>query len=205
MTDKMLDRAGSFLARRTSRRGFLIRTAAVGTALAAGPIRYLVRPAEALAVTPRSPECAGHVCADGFTEFCCSITGGHNTCPHNTFVGGWWTAKPPTSSPICNGKRRYYMDCNSFPGHKVPGGRRCAQDRCTCRARGWNRFSYFNCNTHIQHKGQKSYVVCRKVSCVNPCKIKSVPPDGGPSCKCKRHHDHSTAKHNACCSCGDCA
>jgi hypothetical protein len=97
------------------------------------------------------------------------------------------------------------MDCNSFPGHKVPGGRRCAQDRCTCRARGWNRFSYFNCNTHIQHKGQKSYVVCRKVSCVNPCKIKSVPPDGGPSCKCKRHHDHSTAKHNACCSCGDCA
>jgi hypothetical protein len=67
MTDKMLDRAGSFLARRTSRRGFLIRTAAVGTALAAGPIRYLVRPAEALAVTPRSPECAGHVCADGFT------------------------------------------------------------------------------------------------------------------------------------------
>ena len=39
--------ASGYLERRTSRRGFLVRAAVVGSALTVGPIRYLVRPQSA--------------------------------------------------------------------------------------------------------------------------------------------------------------
>jgi hypothetical protein len=199
-----MERTSALLERRSSRRGFLVRTAMVGAAFAAGPIRYLARPAAAWAETPTT--CASGLCTDGYTEFCCTLLDGGNVCPKNTFIGGWWSARPPTSNRICGGRRRFYLDCNSYPGHSVPGGRHCARDDCNCRAAGWNRFSYFNCNTHLQHKGQLSYVVCRMVSCTNPCKIVGGPsPIADAKCRCAHKKDNATAMHDACCRCGECA
>ncbi len=82
----IVDRAGSFLEKRTSRRGFFARSAAVGSAMAAAPVGFLVYadPAEADA----HPEnCGGKPCADGFTEFCCSAFGS-NECPSTFVISG---------------------------------------------------------------------------------------------------------------------
>lgn len=206
MTERLLRRTSSVLESRSSRRGFLVRTAAVAAAFAAGPIRYLTRPAAAWATQTHDTCASGTLCRDNYTEFCCTINNGLNACPRNTFIGGWWSARPPTSSRICGGRRRYYLDCNSFPGHSVPGGRHCANDDCNCRSQGWNRFSYYNCNTHMQHHGQLSYVVCRMVSCTKPCKISAGPsPIADAKCRCANKPDPDTSQHEACCRCGECA
>ena len=91
----------------TSRRGFLGGAALVGAALAVNPWGYLVRPASAYeTVCGTEP-----ACADGYSVFCCTINGGSNTCPPNSFIGGWWKAD---NSSFCGGSARYYIDCNAF-------------------------------------------------------------------------------------------
>ena len=69
---------------RTSRRGFLGGAAVVGAALAVNPFSYLTRPASAY-----DSVCgADNTCADGYTVFCCTINGGNNSCPPDSFIGG---------------------------------------------------------------------------------------------------------------------
>ena len=99
-----------------SRRGFLAAATITGTALAVDPWGFLTKPQDAY-----SAVCGpGAECNEGWSAMCCSINNGHNTCPPNTFAGGWWKAD---RSSYCGGHARYYIDCNALPGHNF---------RCHC-------------------------------------------------------------------------
>lgn len=203
MSERLVHATSSFLERRTSRRGFLVRSAVVGSALTVSPIRYLVRPENAWAVV-QPGACGGRRCAQKFTEFCCSINNGLNVCPSGTFIGGWWKAKAPTGSPICGGRARFYLDCNRFRQSDCPATPGCARNDCDCRRTCQIFFSYFNCNVRKQ-RGRKSWVVCRMVVCTNPCNIRGGPtPVADANCRCKGPFDNATRFHEACCNCGDC-
>lgn len=143
----------------TSRRGFLGSAALVGAALAVNPWGYLVRPASAYDTI-----CGGDAaCGDGYSVFCCSINGGKNSCPPNSFIGGWWKAD---SSSFCGGSARYYVDCNAYKGDPTwqchCGSGSCDQRRVAC-----NQFRYGQCSLEIT-AAQSGPVVCRLVSCAPP-------------------------------------
>ena len=108
MSTKLVAAASRALDTRTSRRGFLRRAAMVGTALVAAPTAFLLRPGSAYAAVVPSQCGSGARCNDGWTDFCCNITG-VNTCPPGNVVAGWWRAEGNT---FCDGNSRYYMDCN---------------------------------------------------------------------------------------------
>ena len=77
-TAALAERASEVLASRVSRRSFVVRMAIAGSALAVGPLRYLLRPGTAYAVV--CGQCGGGPCCDGYTEFCC-VLNGTNACP----------------------------------------------------------------------------------------------------------------------------
>jgi hypothetical protein len=181
------DRVGDLLEARTSRRGLLARSAAVGAVFAAGPLRFLLYPSEAAAIGPGN--CGGHACADGWTEFCCSVFAVGNDCPANTYYGGYWKCTNYTGGGYCFSVNvRYYVDCNAPYGTYWD---HCANEDCDCRVQAHNNFQYGNCNT--DHAGySSSYVVCRKVLCHNPasdtshCNFSTPPRDetcGHHSCR----------------------
>jgi hypothetical protein len=136
--------------------------------------------------------CGGGRCCDGYTEFCCTINGGSNSCPPGSFVGGWWKCSDYTGHRLCATQGvRYYLDCNRLPGHRCPQGRcTCANGSCSNRATCCNVFRYGQCNTQI---GGVTEVVCRVVKCVNPCRT-------APSvCSCTTFYDNATCAHEAAC------
>ena len=45
----------------------------------------------------------GSICCDGYTEFCCTLTGS-NGCPPGTITAGWWKVD---GSQFCGGAARY--------------------------------------------------------------------------------------------------
>ena len=141
-----------------SRRGFLGGAAVVGAAIAVDPWGYLVRPANAYEAV-----CGDHAgCADGYSVFCCTINGGSNTCPPDSFIGGWWKAD---NSSFCGGSARYYIDCNAFVGG--PWRCRCAEGTCDQRRVACNQFRYGQCSPNVS-AAQTGPVVCRMVSCTPP-------------------------------------
>ena len=172
----LLERACEILDRRTSRSGFLVRTAVVGSALAVAPLRYLLRPQTALAAIVRPRDCVGGLCSDGWTEFCCTINDGLNLCPPYAFVGGWWKCTDYRGHRLCEEEGvRYYLDCNRLPGHSSHGGCRCANDSCDHRRVACNVFRYGQCNTHIPDLTE---VVCRVVVCEHPAAIPGLNCNG---------------------------
>ena len=54
MSVRLIDRAGTAIANRTSRRGFITKSALTGTALATAPVAYTLRPGTAYAVPGRN-------------------------------------------------------------------------------------------------------------------------------------------------------
>ena len=91
MSARLADRAARFIGRHTSRRSFIARTAIVGTALAVAPTDYVLRPGTAYGAicNCQGSSCAcGSLCCDGYTEFCCTLTG-TNGCPPGTMAAGW--------------------------------------------------------------------------------------------------------------------
>src|SRR5207253_1055406 len=81
----IVDRASKLLAARTSRRGFLARTAVVASALAVAPRRYLFEPLSA-----DDAICgAENTCGSGWTVMCCTINNGVNGCPPGSFAAAW--------------------------------------------------------------------------------------------------------------------
>lgn len=204
MSVKLVERASTFLANRTSRRGFIQRSAFVGSALAVAPLQYVLRPGTAYGAicncSGSSCDC-GARCCDGYTEFCCTITGS-NSCPPGTLMAGWWKAD---GSGFCdvNGQSmpRYYMDCNAdCNGCGCGGGGICSQSctACSCHCANGscgNRkscctsFRYGQCNQHVQCVGQ---IVCRVVTCQPPWQI-------DPSCTQAVATDNNTRFHNAAC------
>jgi hypothetical protein len=158
---------------RSSRRGFLRRSAMGATALAVAPATYALRPTTAHAAVTGSEG----TCSDGYTDFCCQLTG-QNLCPPGTVVAGWWKAD---GSGMCDleGQRRprYYLDCNRTCPEGCGCGRsgvcgrcdgadcRCLGDPASSRKVDCTRFRYGQCNQDIPCVGA---IACRIVTCVAP-------------------------------------
>lgn len=158
-TERLVERLAAVVSRRpATRRGFLTTATLAGAALATNPWGYLTRPQDAYA-SVCGPDAS---CGAGYTVFCCTLHG-NNTCPPNTFIGGWWKAD---RSSYCGGSARYYLDCNAKPGHHF----RCHCNQTTCDRRrvACNIFRYGQCNTQID---AVTAVVCRQISCTPPWKL----------------------------------
>jgi hypothetical protein len=186
MSSRLLDRAAGALARRTSRRGFLNKSALVGTALVVDPRRFALQPisAYAAACSCAGQSCpCGSMCCDGYTEFCCTITG-RNQCPPGTALGGWWKAD---GSGYCGGPR-YYMDCNVVPPAS-PCGCGCANGNCGHRKACCTNFRYGQCHQEI---GVMGAIMCRVVTCTPPWEFDAT-------CTRTVLIDQSTRTHDAPC------
>src|SRR4051812_9250069 len=187
MSRWLAQKASEALASRSSRRGFLYRSALVSTAIASNPVEMLARPVSAYAAVCecRGQPCScGTACCDGYTEFCCSITGS-NSCPAGTVLGGWWKAD---GTGFCGGAARYYMDCNVAPGAN-PCSCGCALNDCGHRVECCNFFRYGQCHQEIAQVGA---IMCRVVTCTPPWIV-----DG--TCTTTSATDQSTAGHDAAC------
>ena len=166
-----------------SRRGFLGGAALVGAALAVNPWGYLVRPASAYETVCGSQA----ACADGYSVFCCTINNGSNSCPPNSFIGGWWKAD---NSSFCGGSARYYIDCNAFRNGAWQC--RCAEGTCDQRRVACNQFRYGQCSLDVP-ASNTGPVVCRMVSCTPPWQ------QFGGTCTSSSATDNQTATHSAPC------
>ena len=180
MSRKLVERVSRVVDRRAGRRGFLRKSAMAATAVAVAPVAYAIRPttAEAAIIVCKGHQCrAGDLCCDGWSEFCCKITG-ENLCPPGTIVAGWWKAD---GSGFCdlNGPRpRYYLDCNFTCDEGCwcsPSGlcdSSCTPAVCQCHGGCSTRksecliFRYGQCNQELCVGPLK----CRIVTCVPPWK-----------------------------------
>ncbi len=198
----LIDRAGSAIATRTSRRGFLSRSALVGSAVVAAPSAYVLRPGSAYAAICRcnNQDCdCNSTCCDGYTEFCCTMTG-ENTCPTDTVPAGWWKVD---ASSFCTASGsagpRYYLDCNAIPaGPCGPAGVTrltndcdctCADGDCNNRKACCTAFRYGQCNQQISCLGP---IVCRVVTCTPPWRF-------DPTCTTATATDNNTRWHHRPC------
>jgi len=180
---QLVDKVSGVLSSRFSRRGFFARSAVVGSAIAANPVTYALKPTDAYAAvcscSGSNCDC-GSLCCDGYTEFCCTVTG-KNQCPPGSILGGWWKVD---GSGFCNGPR-YYMDCNSPTGANCG----CALGDCNNRKSGCINFRYGQCNQQISYIGP---ILCRVVTCIAPWEI-----DG--TCTTTALYDAATAYHDRPC------
>ncbi len=170
----------------SSRRGFLGGAALVGAALAVDPWGYLVTPASAYDAVC-GPDAA---CADGYSVFCCTINNGSNSCPPNSFIGGWWKAD---NASFCGGTARYYVDCNAFRNGAWQC--RCASGTCDQRRVACNQFRYGQCSLEVP-ASNTGPVVCRIVSCAPPWQ------QFGGTCTSSSATDNRTVNHTAPCVSG---
>jgi hypothetical protein len=168
----------------------IARAAVAGSAFAVAPIRYLVRPQPAWAVIGPG-DCGGGSCTDGYSAFCCEIEHGLNTCPNDTYVGGWWKCTAYRGHGLCHDAGvRYYIDCNRLPDKVFPGGCQCARGDCNRRRIDCNHFRYGQCNTQVPDQTE---VVCRLVICQNPASVR------GMNCNGTEMVDDNTCSHEAGC------
>ena len=171
----LLAKTTGLLERKASRRGFLVGTAMAGSAVAVAGCQFATQPGTAY---NRITDCSGGLCRDGYTEFCCAINNGLNTCPPGSFAGGWWRAD---HSSFCEGGTRYYIDCMQNccgppVGGQAPFGQQfsagCTECRCAagCDTRRvyCNYFRYGQCHMEITQSGP---IACRVVSCVPPWSV----------------------------------
>ena len=205
MSTWLVNRSTALLDRGVSRRGFLTKSALVGTALAVAPVSYVLRPQTAYATicscSGSSCNCTD-MCCDGYTEFCCTLTGS-NSCPPGTIAAGWWKAD---NSGYCDvegsSNPRYYIDCNAGCSDGCGCGasgvcsQSCSEASCQCgngdcgnRKSGCTGFRYGQCNNHIQCVGR---IVCRVVTC-------SPPWEWEASCTTSSATDNYTRFHNRPC------
>jgi hypothetical protein len=180
----------SVLDARVSRRRFLARSAIAASAVVVDPWRYILRPGPALGVITCS-DCRGSDnCCDGWTTFCCTINDGRNECPSNSYMAGWWKCTEYKGSQLCASKGvRYYIDCNRTPGRTCSGGCHCAENRCGNRSTCCNVFRYGQCNTDVPGVTE---VVCRIVTCANPCELSN-------DCNCTLFVENAVCGHESGC------
>ncbi len=195
----VVDKLSGVLGARMSRRGFFARSAVVGSAIAANPVTYALTPTDAYAAVcscqGQGCDC-GALCCDGYTEFCCTLTG-RNQCPPGSLLAGWWKVD---GTGFCSGPR-YYMDCNApcngcgCGGNGVCSGScsgtgcGCANGDCNNRKAGCTNFRYGQCNQAVACVGP---IICRLVTCIAPWEI-----DG--TCTGTIRVDNVTATHDRPC------
>ena len=190
MTDRLLQSSGSLLERRVSRRGALARFGLIATALSVAPVRFLMRPISAWAAITRDDCSSGSLCGDGYTEFCCTIQDGRNSCPSYTYIGGWWKCTSYRGNGLCGDQNvRYYIDCNVKPDEHAPGCQ-CAEGKCSNRSINCNKFRYGQCNTQIRGT---TVIACRVITCANPATI------SGFNCNPTQLTDNKTCGHDVPC------
>jgi len=197
----VMERTAGFLADKLDRRGMLGKAAIVGSAVVASPLGFALRPRSAYAAVCNcsGSSCAcGSMCCDGYTEFCCTLSG-KNTCPPGTITAGWWKVD---GSQFCGGAARYYLDCNAQCGSCSCGANgvcsgacsgttcRCANGSCANRKAGCTRFRYGQCNQHVRCVGP---IVCRVVTCQPPWWF-------DPACGTSSRTDNATRNHNRPCN-----
>jgi hypothetical protein len=187
----LVSRATGLLEKRASRRGFLVGSAMAGSAVAVAGCNFATQPGSSYS---RITDCGpGSACTDGYTEFCCTINDGVNTCPPDSFAGGWWRAD---FSTFCNGTR-YYIDCMQYCCGPPTGYQNfcsgCSECRCggDCNTRKvyCNYFRYGQCHQEIVQSGP---IACRVVSCVPPYQ-------SDPACSPASAVDNATAQHSSPC------
>lgn len=207
MSTWLVDHASALLSRRSSRRGFLVSTAVVGSALAVAPRRYVLEPQSAYAAVC-GPDTTF---AAGYTAFCCTVNRGLNACPPGTFAGGWW--KADGSSYCCDARGasapRYYIDCQgectACSGGCGGAGSFCsagchdcschaATGSCDTRRACCNYFRYGQCHQEVACSGP---VACRVISCTPPYALFA-------ECGSTSATDDNTAQHTAPCLIGAC-
>lgn len=194
-------RVSSLVDRHTSRRGFLRSLVMSATAIAFAPA-YLVRPiaAEAAIITCLGLRCSSwSPCCDGWTEFCCRLTG-ENTCPPGTVVGGWWKVDNSSFCSYDKPRPRYYIDCNvaCATTHRCGGRGLCPPSATAARCRCPD-----GCETRKVDCVHFRYGQCNQDTCVGPirCRVVTcVPPwEWDPACsrrpvltsEATRHHDRA--------------
>ncbi len=193
-TQRMADSVTGWLARRTSRRGFLVRVGVVGSALAVDSVGFALRPGTAYA-SVCGPSAS---CAAGWTVFCATINDGVNACPPGSIAAGWWKAD---GASLCGGKARYIVDCNATCSRCAGGGGgsgicspSCWSCTCQCgpssgcdqRKNCCNAFRYGQCHQEVAQVGG---VQCRVVSCTPPWKWEK--------CSTAPATDNATRNHNS--------
>jgi hypothetical protein len=186
-TEELVRKASGVLERHTSRRGFIRKSAIAGSALATQPGRYLLEPVSAYQAicTCAGQGCnCGSQCCDGYTEFCCTITG-QNQCPSGTVLGGWWKAD---GSGYCGGPR-YYLDCNTTPQTEGICQCGCANGNCNNRKSCCTRFRYGQCHQELPVLGA---IHCRVVTCTPPWQLDAT-------CTTTVRIDQNTRLHDAPC------
>ncbi len=199
MSTRVAEKVSGVLSSRFSRRGFFARSAIVGSAVAASPVGFALKPTTAYAAVCNCQGSAcqcGSLCCDGYTEFCCTLTG-NNKCPAGTLMGGWWKAD---GSGMCSGAR-YYMDCNApcngcgcggngiCSGSCSGTGCGCANGDCNNRKAGCTNFRYGQCNQAIPCLGP---ILCRVVTCIAPWEVDA-------SCTTAVRVDQATTFHDRAC------
>jgi hypothetical protein len=138
---KVLDKPSDILDQ-TTRRSFLERVTLTATALAVGPVRFLIRPESAWAITcSNCPPSSS--CCDQNSAFCCSLTGVGNFCPGGSSECGYWQ---------CGTNNLYYIDCCTSTGCTC----HCGNQSCAYRKSCCNPRFYSNCTG-----GATGPVVCR--------------------------------------------
>jgi hypothetical protein len=200
MSRRAVAATSRFLARRSPRRGFLAKSAVVGSAMAVAPKNFITKPATAYAqvcnCNGSSCSCS-QLCCDGYTEFCCTIYG-TNGCPPGSLYGGWWRV---SGSNYCGGSNRYYLDCHnpcdgcgcgasgicSGSCNGTPCG--CALGSCKNRKAGCTHFRYGQCNQQDKCLGP---IVCRVITCTPPWQL-------DPTCSTSIRTDEATRNHNRQC------
>ena len=175
VSQRLADATSGWLARRTSRRGFLVRAGVVGSALAVDSVGFALRPGTAYA-SVCGPAAS---CAAGWTVFCATINDGINACPPGSIAAGWWKAD---GASLCGGKARYIVDCNATCSRCAGSGggsgicaKSCWSCSCECGPSGGcdqrknccNAFRYGQCHQEVAQVGG---VQCRVVSCTPPWK-----------------------------------
>ncbi len=176
-SQRVVRAASGVLSKGQSRRSFLTKTAVVGSALAVGPLDFILRPGTAYGYL-----CG--TCGDGWTAFCCTINGGRNSCPAGSFIAGWWKAD---NAAYCCGAARYIIDCNaSCP---TSCSCRCTGASCDGRRTCCNQFRYGQCHQEISCYGP---VVCRVATCTPPWQYTSA-------CTSSSATDNATVDHGAPC------
>ena len=153
------DTAANFMMQRTSRRGLLVRATIVGSALALGPVRYLMRPGTAWAYSTTCTSCTSGLCySSSNSAFCCTIYG-TNACPSGTSACGWWRCC--ISTLYCSSGYRYFIDCcgGCGTGHCVNDS--CGDRKTCCYPKSWD-----NCTG-------TGTIQCRAVLCVMPNQVYS--------------------------------
>jgi uncharacterized protein with LGFP repeats len=193
VTERLVNKASELLSHRLGRRGFLVRSAVVGSALATSGLDYVLKPQSAYASVCGS----GASCSSGWTAMCCTIHEGVNQCPPGSFAGGWWKAD---GASLCGGKARYYIDCQGECTHCGCGGgafcashclncrSHCADGSCDKRHVCHNVFRYGQCDRSRHCSGP---VLCRAISC--------TPPWKWADCSDASATDDATRSHSASC------